>query len=196
MSLTVTVPLNNGDGSIAKFTLQLPAGAPAAPASSIVWTSGTTGTGTLVKSNDGQSALFTPVAGGSTVITAVITQGPSGLNSPWQPGRLYRLNDQIVDQNGHTQQVTAATKQIPTTFTPYAGKVPGSTSLVLTGGSAAYTAPTGFPASGGSVAITGISAAVPAGFTVGQLITIAGMTGSLAGLNSVWTLLAKGANSI
>lgn len=196
MDLTVTVPLNNGDGSIAKFTLQLPAGAPAAPATSIAWSSGTTGTGTVAASNDGQSALFTPVAAGSTLITATITTGPSGVISPWAPGKLYRLGDQILDSNKHIQQVTAATKQVPTRFTPYAGKVPGSASLVLTSGSAAYTAPTGFPASGGSVAITGITASVPATFVVGQLVTIGGMSGALASLNGVWTLLAVGANSI
>lgn len=181
MSVTVTVPKFNGDGSVAKFTLQLPG---SAVNGAVAWASGTTGTGTVTASNDGQSAIFTPVAGGSTTITATIATGLPA----WQPGHLYRLNDEIVDQNGKIQQVTAATKRISSTYTPYAGDIPGSISLVLTGGSA--TSGTN------SVVISSISATVPATFIVGQTVTIAGMTSTAAPLNGTWTLTATATHSI
>jgi hypothetical protein len=187
MSLTITVPLNNGDGSIASFELTLPVGA---PAGKYAWTSSVVGTGTVTARNDGRSALFTPVAVNSstaTVITATV-KNALGVTAGWQPGKLYFLSDTILDSNGHVQQVSAATKFVPTRYTPNAGFIPGSVSLVLTGGSAA--------SSTGQVAITGISASVPSTFAAGQPVTIAGMTGAVASLNGTWTLLAVGANNI
>jgi len=121
MSLTVTVPKLNGAGQIAAFTLQLPAGA---PAGAVAWTSGTPGTGTVTPSNDGQSALFTPVAAGSSVITAEITQGPAGLTTPWIPGTKFLVGAQIVDQHGNVQEVTSATHKYESTYTPLAGDIP------------------------------------------------------------------------
>jgi hypothetical protein len=194
MALTITVPLNNGDGSIASFELTLPVGA---PAGKYAWSSSQTATGTVTARNDGRSALFTPVAhnsGTATVITATV-KNALGVTAGWQPGKLYFLGDTILDSNGHAQQVSAATKFVPTRYTPNAGYIPGSVSLVLTGGSAASS---NDPKTGNPylVAITGISASVPSSFAAGQLVTIAGMTGSVASLNGTWTLLAVGANSI
>ncbi len=184
MSVTITVPLLNGDGSPAKISLQLPT---TAPAGTVTWSSGTPATGTVTPSNDGQSVLFTPLAAGSTVITSTITQGPNGLSTTWEPGHLYRVGDEIVDQHGNVQKVTSANKLIPSTFTPYAGAVPNSPSISLSGGSASSN-------TYGVVAITGISATVPTTWAVGDSITIAGATSST--LDGLWIISAIGTNSI
>jgi|SRR5665213_3253459 len=139
-----------------------------------------------------QTGTATAAAVTSTTVTAVITPSVG----VWKPGHLYRVGDQIVDVNGHTQQVTAGSRNIQSVFTPYAGKIPGSISMLLTGGSATSTAPSGIPLSGGSVAITGISATVPSTFVVGQTVVISGMTTTAAPLNGSWELLAVGANSL
>lgn len=69
------------------------------------------------------------VAGGLvTTVTAVVTPAMA----TWVPGRLYRVNDQVVDANGHTQKVTAGTRNIPTVYTPNSGVLPQ-------GGIAAYS---------------------------------------------------------
>ena len=181
MSLTITVPLNNGDGSIASFELTLPVGA---PAGKYAWSSSVAGTGTATARNDGRSALFTPVShntGTATVITATV-KNANGVTAGWEPGKLYFLSDTILDSNGHVQQVSAASKFVPTRYTPNAGFIPGSVSLVLTGGSATSSA--------GQVVISSISATVPSTFLVGQQVTVSGNTGTAAPLNGTWTLLA------
>ena len=187
MSLTITVPLNNGDGSIAAFELTLPVGA---PAGKYAWSSSQVGTGTVSARNDGRSALFTPVAhnsGTATVITATV-KNALGVTAGWLPGHLYFLSDTILDPNGHVQQVSSASKYAPSRYTPYAGYIPGSISLVLTGASATSSA--------GQVVISSISATVPSTFVVGQLVTISGNTGTAAPLNGTWTLLATAAHSL
>lgn len=118
MAITIQVPLLNGDGSKALITLQLPQ--PVVGTSSVVWTSGTPANGTLVASQDGQSALFTPLLVGTTLITAVL----KATAQRWQPRKLYRLNDKVLDASGHIQQVSAATRKVPSIFTPDAGKIP------------------------------------------------------------------------
>jgi hypothetical protein len=141
----------------------------------------------VTPSNDGLSALFTPGTAGSTLITATVTQGPNGLSNGWQPGHLYRVGDQIIDQNGKVQKVTAANKLIPTTFTPYAGAVPNSVPMALSGGSASST-------THGIVNITSISATVPASWQVGDAITIAGATST--SINGQWVLTFVGTHAI
>src|SRR5271170_2239058 len=115
MSVTVTVPLNNGvvaplKAQPATFTLQLPAGV--AQGAEVTWASSVGATGTVTPANDGKSALFTPVGiNGSTptVITATVYDAPGA----WEPGKLYYVGNQILDQNGHIQQVSAASGQVP-----------------------------------------------------------------------------------
>lgn len=63
-----------------------------------------------------------------TTVTATVTPAMA----TWVPGRLYRVNDQVVDTNGHTQKVTAGTRNLPTVYTPNAGVLPQ-------GGIAAYS---------------------------------------------------------
>ena len=185
MSVTITVPQLNGDGSLATFSLQLPS---PFVGGVVTWSSGTSAHGTVTPSNDGLSALFTPGTAGSTTITATVTQGPLGLSVGWQPGHLYRLNDQIVDQNGKVQKVTTATgKQVQTVYTPNAGAVSNSPSILLSGGSAAST-------THGVVNITGISATVPTTWQVGDSITIANATSPT--MDGLWVISFLGANAV
>jgi hypothetical protein len=156
--------------------------------------------GTSFVGANSSGANETPTAGAVGTTSGVTTTEVTAVITPsvgvWKPGHFYRVGEQIVDVNGHTQQVTAGSRNIESLFTPYAGKIPGSISLVLTGGSATSTPAGTFPTTGGSVAITGISAAVPSSFVVGQTVVITGMTTTAAPLNGTWELLATGANSI
>lgn len=122
-----TIPLNIGatdnQGNPVKSTLQLvlPSTFPNGPT---VWSQTTSATGKFVAQNDGRSAFYTSKAVGSDTVTATVTIGSSGQSNPWQAGKLYRIGDQILDQNGHIQQVTAAKRFIPTRYTPNAGSIP------------------------------------------------------------------------
>lgn len=127
MSVTVTVPLNNGVSAPsipqpATFTLQLPASAPSS--GKVTWASSVGATGTVTPSNDGRSALFTPVGINSstpTVITATVYGAEYGT---WQPGKLYLLNEEILDSSHRVQKVVAAAKMFEARYTVLAGKIP------------------------------------------------------------------------
>lgn len=56
----------------------------------------------------------------TTTVTAVVTGNSPG----WAPGHLYRVGEQIIDINGHTQQVTATTGKAAAVYTPNAGAIP------------------------------------------------------------------------
>lgn len=112
MAITIQIPLLNGDGSKVAITLQLPQ--PSVSTSTVAWTSGTPATGTVTPSQDKQSALFTTVAAGTTLITAVLK--PTA--GTWTPRKLYRLGEQIIDINNHIQEVTGSTRRIPSVYTP------------------------------------------------------------------------------
>lgn len=116
------LPVLNGDGS--KFALQLSLPSVSITNARFSWSNTTPATGIVVAANDGRSALYTIQAAGSDLVTATLTTSAAGAVLPWQPGKLYRLGDQIVDVNGHVQQVTAASKFAPTRYTPLAGDIP------------------------------------------------------------------------
>src|SRR5208282_2808627 len=131
MSTAYTIPNVNGDGSQFALTLNWPSGPTGANllGGVITWAiSATTGTaGTVVGSNDGYSALYTVATGvtGSNVdtVTATMHQGATGQVGTWQPGRLYRLGDQI-EANGYLQTVSSAARLIPTIYTPLHNSIP------------------------------------------------------------------------
>lgn len=192
MATSYTIPVLNGDGSQFKIQINLPTGAPA-PAGAITWSNTTTATGILTPANDGRSALYT-VVGTSTdidVVTATVTTGPDGLVTTWEPGHLYYLNQEIVDQNGKVQKVTGFTtplvKQIPSTFTPYAGSISNSPTISLAGSHAVST-------TAGIINITGLSATVPTNWQVGDSITIANATSSV--IDGLWVISFVGTHAV
>jgi hypothetical protein len=84
--------------------------------------------GTLTPSNDGQSALYTVNSAGVSTdhetVTATTKTAAAGVCGSWQPGRLYRLGDKIVDQNGYLQTVTSAARLLPLPYTPEHNSIP------------------------------------------------------------------------
>lgn len=180
MALTVTVPLNlpetdnQGNPLPATFTLQLPQ---PAVAGSVVWSSSDTTKGTVTPASDGQSALFTPVAAGDTTIHADITNDATAGGHRWKPGKLYLYGDNIIDQNGNVQQVSAASKEFEARYTPLQG---ATTSFSLAGGTAAWA--------NGIVTISGITAnPVIAGLVGAGVISISGAT-TATSINGSWVL--------
>lgn len=188
MATSITIPKFNGDGSLFKLGLNVPASFVDAQGNAIVWTNTEPSIGAVAADHSGRAAVYTVVTTGSDVVTAEATVGTNGLVTPWQPGHLYKLGQEIVDQNGHIQQVTAGNLRVPTNFTPYAGNISNSPFISLAGGSA--SGPSGI---NGTMAVTGLSATVPSNWQVGDSITIVNATS--AELNGLWVLSAVGTHS-
>jgi hypothetical protein len=158
------------------------------------WLSSDITKGTILANNDGTSALFVPVAAGSTTISVSNKEG-----APWLPGKLYRLGDQILDSNLHIRQVTAGSKLIPNVYTPEDGLIPQGgegtyfVELTLTaaanasGGTTVYTVlPTN--AAGALNGFAGLRFRV-AGFVAnvannGQFLCVASTSGSVTLVNA------------
>lgn len=103
--------------STQNVTLVLPQPAVGGTVTWSITHSGPTGVGVLTPSQDTQSCLFTP--GTDTTDTGVVTVTVKAQGQQWQPDHQYRIGDQIYDQNGHIQQVTATTgHQIQTVTYP------------------------------------------------------------------------------
>lgn len=166
MSVNVTVPLTNGDGSAAAFTLQLPA---STVGSEVIW-SASTSVAKVVPANDGQSALLTPLTTGTYDVTAAVYDSPGS----WEAGKLYLVGQQILDGSHRIQKVVAGKKQFEARYTPLAGDIPQ-------GGNAFYFAQVTLTVSAGSAGAPtnvytvnpSISAALAASL-VGKVIAVSG----------------------
>lgn len=171
--MSIAIPLNTAETDnagvlkLAAITLVLEADQshPLAGAQ-FVWANDNAAAGDLIPNADGQSALYRSKAAGTSVITISDLVDQNGAAAPWQPGKLYRLNNEILDSNGHIQKVTAASKLRPARYTPEAGSIPQGgdaaffkvLSFVLTAAgnaSAGNTTYTGTITGGGSNAFSG-----------------------------------------